>query len=126
MQQFVVLQINDLHFLYKDYICPMQKQKLGSALLLGLLLLVASVYSAHVFVGKQNSIVDFANVSQQDDTPDNENEGAKEGAQFILFAEKLPHYLKPLNPLSITYNNEIFHLLPEAYTQLHTPPPDLT
>ncbi len=101
----------------------MKQQKLGSILFLALLFLVAAVYSAHVFVDKQNSVIELANVSQQDDTP--ENESAKEGPQFILFAEKLPRHLMTLNPLSIIYSSEIFQLLPDAYIQLHTPPPDL-
>lgn len=104
----------------------MKKQKLLGTLLLSLLFLLGSLYSASIFVDQKKSVAASELVDQQEEHADAEKEGAKEVSSFLLFIEKFRYHLKPITNLSVNYCSYLLLLLPEAYTQLHTPPPDLS
>jgi flagellar basal body-associated protein FliL len=104
----------------------MKKQKLLGVLLLSLLFLLASLYSASIFVDHKKSVTTSELVDQQEEHTDAEKETAKEVSNFLLFMEKFRYHLKPTASLSVNYCTYLLLILPEAYTQLHTPPPDLS
>jgi hypothetical protein len=104
----------------------MKKQKLLSILLLSLLFLLGSLYSVRVFVDQEKSVAASEIIDQQDKHTEAEKENTKEVSGFLWFVEKFRYHLKPIANLSVNYGTYLFQTLPEAYTQLHTPPPDLS
>lgn len=103
----------------------MTVQKLRSLFVLILLFLLGMVYSAQVFVSYSRQITETVMANDvNNDSSENGEESLKETSQHLFLQEKSLFYLKPVNMVVVNIPTYIEGVLPEAYLQLNTPPPD--
>ena len=102
----------------------MKNQKLRGLIMLCLLFLLGMVYSAHVFVVDAKATVEIVAADSDDDNAENNEEKVNETFHHLFLHERPLYYLTPMAVVNANFSLLVNKMLPEAYLQLNTPPPD--
>lgn len=104
----------------------MYKQKFYRIYVLGMLFMLGVIYCANVFVAyHQEPVVAEMAADFNDNTNDSSEENVKETSHHLFLQERALYQLKPMNAMSMCLSSLIESILPDAYLQLNTPPPDV-
>ena len=82
------------------------------------------VYSAHVFVMENKTVVQTEVTDINDDNAESGEEKVKETSHQLYLLEKMRYHLKPVTSIVLSLSDHVENALPGAYLQLSTPPPD--
>ncbi|MDQ8004695.1 MAG: hypothetical protein REI64_07835 [Pedobacter sp.] len=102
----------------------MNKQKLGNLFILSLLFALGIVYGAQVFVSHSKVVAQTVLTDTSDDGTENSEEKVNETSHHLFLQERSLYRLKPTALVTVNLTAYISKILPEAYLQLNTPPPD--
>lgn len=102
----------------------MKIQKLGNLFILSLLFALGIIYGAQVFVNHTGSVAKTVMTDTSDDNTENSEEKVNETSHHLFLQERSLYHLKPMVVVKVNLTTYISKMLPDAYLQLNTPPPD--
>jgi len=102
----------------------MNKQKLSKIFILSLLFALGIIYGAQVFLSQSKIVTQTVTTDTSDDSTENSEEKVNETSHHLFLQERSLYRLKPATAVSANLTAYISKMLPEAYLQLNTPPPD--